>query len=100
MAIPLSILVPLYALGGFILYQILTSFLRTRHNARRARELKCLPPPSMKTKLPLGIDLVQRALAADKAKEFPVEMQRRMEEVGALTYYYGALGSRNIFTAG
>ena len=100
MAIPFAALGLLYALGSFIVYQFLNSFLRTRHNARRARELNCQDPPKLPTTLPLGFDVLQSALAADKNKEFPVELERRHAQVGANTYTYSSMGSTQIMTAG
>lgn len=84
---------------SYIIYLVLASFLQSRRNARKARELKCEEPPLQKNKYPLGIDQIQKALAADKEKLFPIEMAKRTVEVGAITYRYSVLGNNNIFTA-
>ena len=100
MALPLAFIGILYAGVCYIFYRVLNNFLVKRHNARRARELKCGDLPSLPSKLPFGIDIVQSALAADKNKEFPVEMARRTAQVGATTYLYSTMGSTNVFTVG
>merc|ERR1712093_723521 len=84
---------------SYIIYLVLASFLQSCRNARKARELKCEEPPLQKNKYPLGIDQIQKALAADKEKLFPIEMAKRTVEIGAITYRYSVLGNNNIFTA-
>ena len=84
---------------SYIIYLVLASFLQPCRNARKARELKCEEPPLQKNKYPLGIDQIQKALAADKEKLFPIEMAKRTVEIGAITYRYSVLGNNNIFTA-
>jgi hypothetical protein len=100
MDIPLTFVGILYSVVCFILYRTLQSFLLNRHNARRSRELKCQDPPSLPSTLPLGFDILQSALAADRNMEYPVEMERRTAQVGANTYHYSTMGSTNLLTVG
>lgn len=100
MALPLAFLGIIYVLISYIGYRLLNSVLTKRHNARRARELKCIDPPSLPSHSFLGIDHLKTALAADKNKEFPVEMARRRDQVGAETFLYSTMGSTNVFTSG
>lgn len=100
MALPLAFLGIVYVLVSYAGYLALQFILTKRHNARRARELGCLDPPSLPSNSILGFDVLQTALAADKNKEFPVELGRRRELVGAETFLYSTLGSTMIFTSG
>ncbi|OBT54283.1 hypothetical protein VE04_05732 [Pseudogymnoascus sp. 24MN13] len=47
MALPLAFLGIIYLLVSYVGYLVLQSVLTKRHNARRARELKCLDPPAL-----------------------------------------------------
>jgi hypothetical protein len=100
MVIPLAFVGIIYSVVCLILYRTLQSFLVKRHNAHRSRELKCQDPPSLPSRLPLGLDILQSALAADRNKEFPVELERRNAQVGANTYLYSTMGSTNLLTVG
>ena len=100
MALPLAFLGIIYVVVSYVGYRLLQSALTKRHNARRARELKCLDPPTLPSTQFLGIDHLKTALAADKNKEFPVEMARRRDQVGAETFLYSTMGSTNVFTSG
>ncbi|KAL5348540.1 hypothetical protein ACLOAV_005956 [Pseudogymnoascus australis] len=99
MALPLAFLGIIYVLVSYVGYRLLQSVLTKRHNSRRARELKCLDPPTLSSNRILGIDHLKTALAADKNKEFPVEMARRRDQVGAETFLYSTMGSTQIFTS-
>ncbi|KAI9052520.1 hypothetical protein LZ554_003864 [Drepanopeziza brunnea f. sp. 'monogermtubi'] len=96
---PPTRLTALWVAVSYILYKFISSFLKTRRQAIRARELKCEEPPFQKNRYPGGIDNIMRALAADRAKRFPDDSTKRMADVGAITYKYSLLGTRNIFTA-
>lgn len=100
MVIPLAFIGIIYSVVCFIVYRILQSFLLKRHNARRSRELKCQDPPSLPSTLPFGLDILLKALAADRNMEFPVELERRNAQVGANTYLYSTMGSTNLLTVG
>lgn len=100
MAHPLAVLSIIYVIASYTGYRLLNFLLIQRHNARRARELKCLDPPTLPSHRILGLDHLKAALNADKAKEFPVEMVRRRNQVGADTFLYSTMGSNNIFTSG
>ncbi|KFY66280.1 hypothetical protein V496_02116 [Pseudogymnoascus sp. VKM F-4515 (FW-2607)] len=99
MAHPLAVLSIIYVIASYTGYCLLNFLLIQRHNARRARELKCLDPPTLPSHRILGLDHLKAALNADKAKEFPVEMVRRRDQVGAETFLYSTMGSNNIFTS-
>jgi cytochrome P450 len=90
---------PFFSFGAFIFYRTITIIALSFHNSRRARELKCQDPPTFKTYLPFGLDIVNRAMAADRAMRFPTDLVQRVEEVGACTHLYSAMGSTNLFTA-
>ncbi|CAL3971722.1 unnamed protein product [Diplocarpon coronariae] len=89
----------LWTVASYIIYLFVSSSLRSRRQAVRARELKCEEPPFQKNRFPFGVEHVVRALAADRNKQFPVDTIKRMSDVGAITYRYSVLGNRNIFTA-
>lgn len=100
MGIPWITLSPLWALVAFIVYRVLASVVTSQRNAMRARDLKCQDPPTLKSTLPFGLDLLKRAMAADKEKLFPDEIIRRYSEAGATTYLYSTMGATNLSTAG
>ncbi|KAH7268508.1 cytochrome P450 [Fusarium solani] len=89
----------IWVVTSYILYAIISNFIISRRHAAKARELKCEEPPFEKNRWPLGIDNLLRALAADKAQQFPVDIIKRFEDLGAHTYRYQILGARNIRTA-
>ncbi|CZS92624.1 hypothetical protein WAI453_006640 [Rhynchosporium graminicola] len=84
---------------SYVIFLVLSSFLTSRRHARIAQELKCEEPPIQKNRYPLGIDQIIRAFAADKAKQFPVDLIKRTVDVGAITYSYSVLGTKFYFTA-
>lgn len=88
-----------WTLVTYVLYLFLQSFLTSRRNAKKARELKCEAPIIQKNRWPLGLDQLKRALAADKAQLFPVDSYKRTIENNAITYQYSILGVKQLFTA-
>jgi hypothetical protein len=88
-----------WASAAYALYFFISIFVTSYRNAAKARALKCEEPQFQKNRYPLGIDNLLRALAADKAKLFPVYQIQRTIDTGAITYKYSLLGSTNIFTA-
>ncbi len=84
---------------SYLLYVVLTNAIRSWRHAALAREWKTLEPPVLKSRLPFGIDLVQRVIKSDQDKLFPPDAIQRVEDAGAITYKYSTLGSTNIFTA-
>ena len=84
---------------SYVLYVVLTNFIRSWRHAALAREWSTQDPPVLKSRLPFGIDLVQRAMKSDKEQLFPVDAIERTQDAGAITYKYSTLGSTNIFTA-
>jgi cytochrome P450 len=98
MAIPLAVIGLVWASVAYIIFLFVQSFFKARHNAARARELKCELPPLQKNRLPLGIDQVQRSLKADKELLFPDDTIRRFEEMNANTFRYQIMGSHSLFT--
>ncbi|KAE8449932.1 hypothetical protein EG329_007071 [Mollisiaceae sp. DMI_Dod_QoI] len=99
MEIPLFVSAVLWAGVAYVLYLLGTDFLISRRNAAEARRLKCEAPPSQKNRWPLGIDQIVRAIKADQAKLFPVDMIKRSVDSGAITYAWSIFGSTNYFTA-
>lgn len=100
MASLLAIFGLLISLGAIVLYRIVTYIALSLHNSSRARELKCQDPPMFKSHLPFGLDIVNRAIAADNKKLFLVDLAQRVKEVGALTHLYSTMGSTTLFTIG
>lgn len=100
MWIPWTTLSPLWALVAFVVYKVVASIVTSQQNAMKARQLKCQDPPTLKSTLPFGLDLLKRALAADKEKLFPNEVIRRFSEAGATTYRYSTMGATMIATSG
>ncbi|KUJ10601.1 cytochrome P450 [Mollisia scopiformis] len=99
MHFPLAVVALFWAGVSYIIYQVVTGYLIARHNAARARELKCEAPPAQKNRWPFGIDQIVRAIKADKAQRFPVDFIKRAEDVGAITYSWNLFGSENFQTA-
>ena len=99
MHVPLAIAALAWAFAAYIIYYFLSAFLTSRRHAAKARELRCEEPPFQKNRYPLGIDQLLRALAADKAKQFPTDAIQRTVDIGSITYKYSILGMTNIFTA-
>ncbi|PMD14093.1 cytochrome P450 52A12 [Hyaloscypha hepaticicola] len=91
--------IALVASVAYIIYLAVSQFITSRRNAANAQKLGCKEPPFQKNKYPLGIDNLLRAIAADKAKLFPVDTIKRTVDVGSITYKYTLLGSTNYFTA-
>lgn len=90
--------------GGIILSYILYIFtariVRSHRRAAKAKKWECAKAPVKETRLPLGIDLIQAALKADKAGRFPHELSQRFHDVGIAsglgkpvsTYQWSVLG--------
>jgi cytochrome P450 len=97
MLLPLEIL--LVASTAYVVYLIVSHFIASRRNAAKARQLGCEEPALQKNRYPLGIDNLLRAIAADKAKLFPVDSIKRTVDNGSITYKYTLLGTTNYFTA-
>lgn len=91
--------IALVATGAYIIYLVVVHLVSSHRNAAKARELGCKEPPIQRNRYPLGIDNLLRAIAADKARIFPLDMIQRTVDVGAITYKYTLLGSTNFFTA-
>jgi cytochrome P450 len=84
---------------SYVLYVVLTNFIRAWRHAALARQWSTQDPPVLKSRLPFGVDLVHRVMKSDKEMLFPVDAIARTKEAGAITYKYSTLGSTNIFTA-
>jgi hypothetical protein len=91
--------IALVASGAYIIFLILSNLVTSRRNTINAQKLGCKEPPLQKNKYPLGIDNLLRAIAADKAKLFPVHAIQRTKDVGSITFKYTLLGTTNYFTA-
>ncbi len=92
MQLPSTITVLFWLGATYIFYAIVSSFLTSRRVAAKAREFKCEEPPFEENRWPLGIDNLLRALAADKAQQFPNDVIRRFEDLKTNTYRYQILG--------
>lgn len=79
--------------ASYVLYLIASAFHTSRRNAAKARALKCEEPPFEKNRWPLGIDNLLRALAADRAQQFPVDVIKRFDDLSTNTYRYQVLGA-------
>jgi len=103
MQIPLAIAALSWAAAAYVLYLLLFRFIQARRNAALARKLGCQEPPEQvnprRKKLPLGIDNLARAFAADKAQQFPTDVIQRIHDTGAITFSYSVLGTKSYFTA-
>lgn len=99
MAYPTAVLALGWASVSYVIYLIINSFLTSRQEAAKARELKCEEPVWQKNHWPLGIDNIIRAIKADNQKLFPVDSIQRTIDNGALSYRYSILGSKSAFTA-
>jgi hypothetical protein len=97
MLLPIEII--LVTLTAYILYLVVSHLITSRRNAAKALQLGCKEPALQKNRYPLGIDNLLRAIAADKAKLFPVDAIKRTVDNGSITYKYTLLGSTNYFTA-
>jgi cytochrome P450 len=87
-----------WVLVSFVLGRIILKYVEGRRRASTANRLGCKPPPVLRHRLPLGIDLIQRALKSDRGQYFPVDQIRKFEEIGAETYQYTTLGQNIIST--
>jgi len=87
-----------WAGSSYIVYLLVSSFIQSRRQAAIARELNCEEPPAWVHKWPLGIDFITRAINADKVQQFPTDIINRIDEIGATTYSYTILGSKNYHT--
>lgn len=88
-----SAITALFGFGAsYVFYAIISGFLTSRRNAAKARELNCEEPPFEKNRWPFGIDNLLRALAADRAQQFPVDLIKRFEDLSTSTYRYQILG--------
>lgn len=99
MELPIAVIALAWAFVAYIIYFSLNIFLTSRRHARMARELKCEEPAWQYNKYPGGIDNILRAFAADKVKQFPVDMIQRSVDAGSITYRYSILGATNITTS-
>jgi len=99
MELPIAVIALGWAFVAYVIYFFVSLILTSRRHAAMARELECEEPPFQKNKWPLGIDNLLRALAADKEKQFPVDMVKRTIENGAITYRYSILGTTNLATS-
>jgi len=95
----LPVEIALVAAVAYLIYLLVLQAVTSRRNATNARKHGCKEPPIQRNRYPLGIDNLLRAIAADKAKQFPVDAIQRTIDVGAITYKYALLGSTNYFTA-
>jgi cytochrome P450 len=84
---------------SYILYLIGSHILLSRQNGAKAKSLQCEEPPHEKSRLPLGISQMRRAIKAMADQSWPDYTIQRTKEVGALTFATNILGARGFFTA-
>jgi len=98
MELPVAVIALVWAVVAYIIYSVINTILTSRRHAALARELKCEEPPYQKNAWPGGIDQIRRAMAADKAKLFPVDQMKRYTDLKTNTFKYSILGSTNYST--
>lgn len=91
-----SIVVAALAGVSYVVFWTLDRIVTNRRIATKARELGCQDAPVERFRLPLGIDSVQDALAADKQQLFPDYVISRAENMGVYTWSYKLFG-KSIF---
>lgn len=79
--------------ASYVFYLIASAIHTSRRNAAKARALKCEEPPFEENRWPLGIDNLLRALAADRAQQFPLDVIKRFDDLSTNTYRYQILGA-------
>jgi cytochrome P450 len=84
---------------SYILYLIGSRILRSRQNAAKAKALQCEEPPYEKSRLPLGVSQLRRAVKAMADQSWPDYTIQRAKDVGALTFATNILGAGGFFTA-
>jgi hypothetical protein len=67
----LYLIAGLCLLGASVVYYVVTSILSRRYHARMARELGCQPAWERPYRWPLGVDLVNEVMTADKNHVVP-----------------------------
>jgi hypothetical protein len=70
----------LVASVAYIIYLAVSYSIASRRNAAKAQKFGCEEPALQKNRYPLGIDNLLRAIAADKAKLFPVDASMHILE--------------------
>jgi hypothetical protein len=76
----LYVVAPVLALGGFILFKLVSWYLENSYHRRRAKQLGCLPAPKVGNEGPFGYNNAKQFLNADDAKRFPDMMAERFEQ--------------------
>lgn len=76
-----SIILCFWAAVSLVAFKILSDFVSQRRYVARAKELGAKPAPVLANAWydPLGILIIRRALAADKARRFPEEITSRFD---------------------
>jgi hypothetical protein len=88
-----------WTIAAYVISLVISRFLKSRRITSKARRLNCEEPPQLKSRYPLGIDLLLRYVAADRAKLFPVDSIQRTIDAGGYTYKYSILGNKVIVSA-
>lgn len=88
----------IWAIATYHIYRLIKYIVTSRRDAIEASRLGCQRAPVLRSWFPWGVDLVYEALAADRAKMFPVMAWKRCELIGA-TYEYRVMGTKSIFTS-
>ncbi|WYZ36702.1 hypothetical protein EsH8_II_000208 [Colletotrichum jinshuiense] len=93
--LPLYVFVPVLLLA----IRLLGGLYRALSQARRARQLSCLPAPLEPSRLPLGLDTVLASLRADREQRTPDHVAARFAALGVHTFRISLLGTTNLVTA-
>lgn len=90
----------LTAIAGlsYVLFSLLDRIVANHRIANKARELGCQDPPLERFRLPLGIDNVQEAWAADTEQQFMDWFMQRAKKMGVNTWSYRLFGRKLIST--
>lgn len=83
---------------SYLVFRFLDSVLTSHRRAARAREWGCDKPRQQALRLPLGIDKVRAAIAADQRKHFLQFLVAQAEQVGRWTFMYRIFGTEVITT--
>lgn len=93
-----SIVLTAIAGVSYVLFLLLDRIVTSHRIATKARELGCQDPPFEAFRLPLGIDNVQEAWAADAEQQFMDWFTQRAKKMGVNTWSYRLFGRKLIST--
>ncbi|KAI9820843.1 MAG: hypothetical protein M1832_003476 [Thelocarpon impressellum] len=98
MAVPTLLIGLGTGLLSFVVFLFVSSVVNKRRYDAEARRRGCQPTVLRAYKLPLGVDQIQVALAADREMRFPTFVTKRFEDMGVTTFRYRILGAETFQT--